>query len=114
VYALKAEIEDCPATLICPNALAYILTELPVPDGIRPAFEPSNIENCVLPDIDVNVDEVVVNVLNVRPFCIAAISVHLVPPIPSVSNAEFTGKIVLLSPFAYIFLTLNISIFCVV
>ena len=67
-------------------------------------------ENCVLPGPEVNVDTVVVNVLNVRPVEIAAISTHCVPPLPSVNRAELAANILLLSPFANILLTLNVSI----
>jgi hypothetical protein len=56
--------------------LAYIVTELPDPEGVSPALSPSNIENLEEAGPEVNVDCVVVNVLNVIPFLIVEISTH--------------------------------------
>ena len=72
-------------------------------------FEPSSIENAVLPGEEVNVDALIVNLLKARPALIELKLVHIVPPSPSVVRIVLGASIVLLSPFANILLTLNMS-----
>jgi hypothetical protein len=114
--AVSNEYTDCsPETSICPNAFAYIDTAfVDVAIGISPAFGPSNMENCVFRPAT-NVDLVVLSVLNdgVVPYTVDA-GIHKVPPRPSVVKTFSGGIVVLLSPFARIFLTLRTSIYCVV